>query len=351
MPWRIYRSGPNWVPPLLIEEKERFNPRRNPFYRHARVCLFLARNGREAVGRIAAIVNHAHNRFYNDRVGFFGFFEVVENYEAASLLLDAARQWLAAEGMEVMRGPMNFSTNEECGLLISGYDRPPCIMMPYNPPYYVSFLERYGLAKAKDLLAFHFLTSEFTQRVRKMAAWAEKRSTVRIRPINLADFDEEVERVKQVYNSAWEANWGFVPMSDEELDHMARRLRRVADPNMILFAEDEGRPVGFALTLPDFNQVLIHLNGRLFPFGLIKALWYQRKITCARVILLGILKEYRQHGIDIRFQEKTCEAGVRRGITEAEMSWVLEDNTRMTHGIKYVGGKVYKTYRVYDGKI
>jgi len=351
LPWRIYENNPNWVPPLLMEQRERFDCRRNPFYLHAKVQLFLARQSDIPVGRIAAIVNHNHNRFHNDRVGFFGFFEVVENYEVAHLLLDTAKQSLAADGMEIMRGPMNFSTNEECGLLISAYDAPPYVMMAYNPPYYAEFLERYGFVKAKDLLAFQMPLSDYTERVRKMVEHLEQRSAIRIRPFNLADFDAEVGRLKKAYNSAWEANWGFVPMTDEEFDHLAKQLRKVADPNLLLIAEDGDKPVGFALALPDFNQVLARLNGRLLPLGIFKLLWHQRRISRARVILLGVVKEYRRLGVDIRFCHRLRENALRRGITKAEMSWVLEDNTVMIRVIEAIGGKRYKTYRVYDYRI
>jgi len=348
LPWRIYRNDPNWVPPLLIEQKERFDPRRNPFYLHAKVRLFLAREGDRPVGRIAAIVNHNHNRFYNDRVGFFGFFEVMENYEAARLLLDRAKQSLAADGMEVIRGPMNFSTNEECGLLITGYDTPPYIMMTHNPPYYAPFLERYGFAKAKDLLAFQMKQIEITERAHKMAEWLEKKSSVRIRPFNLADFKAEIQRTKTVVNAAWEANWGFVPVTDEEFDHMAKQLRTIAQPDLVFLAEDGDKPVGFSLTLPNFNQVLARLNGRLFPFGLFKLLWFRRKITQVRVVLMGVTKDYRRHGLEWRFCYRTWSTMGKFGMTEGEMSWILEDNIPILRTIEAVGGKCHKIYRVYD---
>jgi hypothetical protein len=348
LPWRIYRGDACWVPPLLIAEKERFDPRRNPFYQHSKVRLFLARDKGAPVGRIAAIVNHNHNRFHNDRVGFFGFFEAVEDYDVARLLFDTVRQSLAADGMDVMRGPTNFSINEECGLLVSAFDRPPFILMAYHPPYYADYLERYGFVKAKDLLAFQMPVSAFTDRVRAMVERMDQKSRITIRSANFAEFEAEVQRVKTIYNAAWEVNWGFVPITDEEFDHMAKDLKVIADPNLVLLAEDRGRPVGFALALPNFNQVLARLNGRLLPFGILKALWYRRKITQARVVLLGVLNEYRRLGIDIRFCHRLGRNALRRGITEAEMSWVLEDNTPMIRACEEIGGELSKTYRLYD---
>jgi GNAT superfamily N-acetyltransferase len=348
LPWKIYGPADQWVPPLLSDEKKQFSPRRHPFYRHAEVKLYLAMLNGEPAGRIAAIINRNHNEFHQDEVGFFGFFETVQQWEVAHRLLDAAAGFLRERGMKVMRGPMSFSTNEQCGLLIEGFDMPPYIMMPYNRPYYAEVLESFGCGKAKDLYAYYLSRGLYEQRINALAQRVAKRLPITLRPANLRRFEEEVQIIRDIYNSAWERNWGFVPMTDEEFIYVARDLKKIVNPQLVIIGEMEGKAVGFLLALPNWNRVLEHLNGRLFPFGIFKAFWYQRKITQVRIITMGVVKEHRRKGIDILFYHKLFELGVRLGVYEGEMSWILEDNELMNRALEDIGAKLYKRYRIYD---
>ena len=348
LPWKIYSPSDPWVPPLLSDQKKQFSPGHHPFYRHAEVKLYLAMLNGEPAGRIAAIINRNHNDFHQDRVGFFGFFEAVQHREVAHRLLDAAARFLRDRGMEVMRGPMSFSTNEQCGLLIKGFELPPHIMMSYNPPYYAEMLESFGCHKAKDLYAYYVTREFYEQRVNVLARRVAKRLPIVLRPLNMRHFQEEVNVIRGIYNSAWERNWGFVPMTDEEFAYMARDLKKIVDPRLVTIGEMEGRPIGFLLALPNWNIVLKRLNGRMFPFGIFKALWYQRKINQVRVITMGVIKEYRRKGIDILFYHKIFEGGPERGYYEAEMSWILEDNEMMNRALENLGAELCKRYRIYD---
>lgn len=347
-PWTIYDVTDPWVPPLLSDEKKQFSPHYHPFYRHADVKLYLATLNGEPAGRIAAIVNRNHNEFHQDRVGFFGFFEAVQQWEVAHQLLEAAARFLRDRGMEVMRGPMSFSTNEQCGLLIEGFDLAPYILMPYNPAYYKDLLESFGCRKAKDLYAYYLSRELYEQRVNVLASRVAKRLAIELRCVNLRRFQEEVDVIHGIYNSAWEENWGFVPMTDEEFAYMARELRKIVNPRLVIIGEMEGKAIGFLLALPNWNSVLKRLNGRMFPFGIFKALWYQRTITQVRIITMGVLKEYRRKGVDILFYQKLFELGQELGLHEGEMSWILEDNEMMNRALEDVGAKLYKRYRIYD---
>jgi hypothetical protein len=356
-PYHLYRNDPYWVPPLRMDRKAMFDREKFPFYEHADVELFLALRGDEPVGTITAHINHIHNQFHNEKTGFFGFFECIEDYEVAEALLNAAADWVRARGMDVLRGPMNFSTNEECGLLVDGFDSSPVALMTYNPPYYVQFMERAGFVKAQDLYAYWLDTDEVVSkdgvvRNEKLARVVEKvraRSRIVVRKINLKDFDNEVERIKKVYNSAWEKNWGFVPMTDAEFDHLAENLRSVIDPNLVLIAEIDGEPVGFSLTLPDINQALKGTGGRLIP-ALVRLLWYKmfKKFTICRVFAMGVVEQHRMKGISALFYYDTAINAAPRGYAHAEMSWILESNLMMNRDIQFMGGRVYKTYRIYD---
>ncbi len=354
-PWKVYAGNPNWVPPLLVDRKEFFDKTRNPFYRHAEVKLFLARYRGEIMGRIAACINHAYNQFHEQKVGSFGFFESVENYDVAYRLLKTAMIELKRSGMEVMHGPANFSTNHDVGLLIDSFDLPPVVMMTYNPPYYVDYFERFGLKKAKDLLAYRIIKSnQPPERVRKLVERIRKRSHATFRGLRMNDFNNEVKRVIDIFNDAWQESYGYVPLSDEETTHIARSLRQIIDPDLVRFAEIDGETVGFSLALPDINQVLIRINGRLFPFGLLKLLWHTKvrnKIKQLRVLLMGVKPEYRKRGIDNIFYLDTFDIGTVKGYEAAELSWILEDNQLMISAIEMLGGEHYKTYRMYEAPL
>lgn len=348
-PWQVYRGDPNWVPPLLIEQRFLFNKAKHPFYEHGDVQPFLARRNGQAVGRIAAIVNRAHNEFHSDTVGFFGFFESVDDNETARGLFKAAEDFARARGLTILRGPVNFSTNEECGLLYEGFDRPPVVMMTYNPRYYIHLLEDAGFQKAKDLLAYRMTQPDVSERLRRVGAALEKRTHLKIRQINMKDFWGDVWRVRDIYNKAWENNWGFVPMTDAEFHKLAKDLKLIIDPGLVWFAENNnGQPVGFSLALPDINQALAKVNGRLFPFGMFKLLRCKKHIDGVRVLAMGVIPEYRRRGVDAVFYWRTYEEGVKKGHTWGEFSWILEDNEPMKEAATMIGAKPYKTYRIYE---
>lgn len=355
-PWRVYRGDPYWVPPLISERMAFFDPKRNPFYQHAEVALFMARRDGEPVGTIAALINHQHNTFHNERVGFFGAFEVLPDQEAAHALLATARDWVRDRGMSALRGPTTFSTNEECGLLIEGFNDPPRILMAYNPPYYRAFIESFGFQKAMDLYAYE-LTVEVFNWPEKLVRVVEKlknRAKFRVRPGDIRRFREELDRIKKVYNSAWERNWGFVPLTDAEIEHMAAQLIRFVDPDLVFIAEVDGEPIGFSLTLPDLNQAL----HRAYPrpgvpewWTLLKLLYYwkvRRVVDTIRVLAMGVIEEWRAQGVSALFYYETAKAALPKGYRRAEMSWILENNLMMNRDIQALGGRIYKIYRIYE---
>ncbi|HUF13340.1 MAG TPA: GNAT family N-acetyltransferase [Longimicrobiales bacterium] len=348
LPWRIYRHDSHWVPPLLVEQRKLLNRRRHPFHRHADVEYFLARRNERVVGRIAAIVNHRHVEFHGELVGFFGFFECEDDPAAARGLIGRAEDWLAARGMRTIRGPMSFSTNEECGLLIDGFDTPPMIMTTHNPAYYERLLEAAGLRKAKDLLAYLLSDIRAPERLLRGVARMGERAGAIIRPIRMKELPREIERVREIYNSAWERNWGFVPMTGAEFDEMAKQMKQIIDPELCLIAEIDGEAVGFELSLPDFNQAIRHANGRLLPFGIFKLLWHARHIDQARVITLGVKPAYRRLGLDAMMTLRAYRRAVELGYRRSEASWILEDNLPTRRILERLGWSVYKTYRVYD---
>jgi GNAT superfamily N-acetyltransferase len=349
-PWKVYKGDPNWVPPLIVDMKEMLDKKKNPFFLHSDAEFFLARRDGEVVGRIAAIQNNRHNEFHKEKTGFFGFFEVLRDYDAASALFDAAASWLKDRGLELMRGPANYSTNDTVGFLLEGFERPPVVLMTYNPPYYLDFCQRYGFQKAKDLYAY-LMTSDqpLPEKAIRVAESLKRRENVEFRTVNMKRFWEEVELVFQIYNDAWSLNWGFVPLTREEIDHIAKQLKMILDPDLVLIALVNGEPAGFSLALPDINQALIKIrNGRLFPFGLPKLLWYMRKINGIRVFTMGVVRKYQKRGIDSLFYVETYRRGVAKGHRWGEFSWILEDNVMMNRAAESLGARVYKRYRIYD---
>jgi hypothetical protein len=351
IPWKIYRDDRNWVPPLIMERRELLDPRKNPFFEHADVKLYLASDvaGSE-LGRIAAIVNFNHVRTHNEKAGFFGLFECVDDQAAANSLFDAAADFLRSKGMETMRGPENFSVNDDLGLLIQGFDTPPMIMMPHNPPYYERLLENYGFRKVMDLFAYYgeFRHGRIAEQVARGAEIAKRRQNFSIRSLRKKDFSAELQRIHAVYTSAWEDNWGAVAMTDHEFDHLAKSLKEVLDPDLCLIAEVDGEVAGFSLALPDYNQILIRLNGRLLPFGIFKFLYYRRKIDALRILTMGVIKKFRHNGIDSCFYYETYRRALARGIWRGEMSWILENNIIMNRIVENIGFTIYRKYRLYD---
>ncbi len=352
-PWRIYKNDKNWVPPLIFDVRRNLTKTINPFFKHADIALFLAYKNGELSGRIAAIVNENHNKFHNDKVGFFGYFECIDDYDVSDKLFEAAADFLKSKGMEVIRGPINLSTNDEVGLLIQGFDSPPVILMTYNPPYYIELIHNFGFTKAKDLYAYHvgesiLSNTEVLNKLKRVSEIVRKRDNISFRILRIKEIKKELSLIKEVYNNAWKYNWGFVPMTDEEFDFVAHILRPLADPDLVYFAEVDGKPVGFSMALPDYNQVFKKMNGRLFPFGIFKMLINRKKINGIRLITMGIIHEYQKKGIEAVFIKDTIETCHRKGISNAEISWVLEDNIPMVQTAVNLDAELYKIYRIYD---
>lgn len=358
LPWKVYEDDPYWVPPLFSERLDFTDPDQNPFYHHADVDLFVAKRGGEMVGTIAAFTNHRHNEYHQENIGFFGFFEVLKDPEAAQALLQTAEDWARDRGHTALRGPAQFDTNEECGLLVDGFNDSPRILMTYNPPYYMEYLEENGYRKEMDLWAYKLATQKFmdesNERLDRITKKILARRNITVRDLDMRNFDAEVEKVKDLYNSAWSKNWGFVPMDDAEFDHLAEQLKEIIDPDLVFVAEREGKPVGFSLTLPDLNKPLrLAYPTPTTPewWVLAKLIWHWKvmgNVDWVRVFALGVIDEFRSLGIDAIFYFKTAQAAVRKGIKFGEMSWVLEDNADMNKPIQAMGGEVYKTYRFYE---
>ncbi len=351
-PWKVYQGNPYWVPPLIKDQLQKFSPR-HPFRSHAELLPILVYRGEEIVGRIATIIDHNFIEFHQEKTGFFGFFESIQDTQVTDLLLTKAKEWLKGHGMEKIVGPMNPSTNDECGLLIDGFDSSPHLMMPYNPPYYQALLEGAGMKKARDLYAYFLDRSTFVSgRLNRIAAkLIKKEPNLRVRSINLRRFDEELIIVKDIYNQAWSKNWGFVPMTDAEIDDVAKSLKPLVIPDLVLFAYWQDEPVGFSVSLPDYNQVLKRLDGKLGLIGFLKFLYFSRKIHTIRVMLLGVKHAFQKRGVEGLLYYETFKRGIRRGYHGAECSWILEDNLLMQHGIEAMGGKRYKTYRIYEAPL
>jgi GNAT superfamily N-acetyltransferase len=349
LPYRLYRNDPYWVPPLRIAVKELLDRRKHPFYANAEAEFFLARQGGRVVGRIAAVLDHTHNKVHGEEAGFFGFFESVDDAAVAQALLTRARQWVSERGARFLRGPMNPSTNYECGMLIDGFDSSPMVMMTYNPRYYPVLMERAGLCKAKDLLAYHCPVATIEMaKIEKLSNRILAKNGVRVRPINMKDFANEVERVWEVYGSAWSRNWGFVPMTREEFFAQGKEMKQILKPDLVLIGEVGDRVVGFAIALPDMNQALKPAGGSLFPTGLVKILYHQRLIKSVRVVALGVVPEHQASGLPAVFYATLVRNARKLGYGECEMSWILEDNLLMNRSLEVMGARRYKTYRIYD---
>jgi GNAT superfamily N-acetyltransferase len=330
---------------------------KNPFFEHADAEYFLAWRGDEVVGRVAAISNRLHNETHHDKVGFFGFFECIDDQAVANALLDTASEWCRGKGHDVIRGPASFSVNDECGLLVDGFDTPPTLMMPHNPRYYIPLIERAGFDKAKDLLVYQGGSEEkyipVPERLARGTELIRQRQGVTLRPLNMKDFKGDVEKIKELYNIGWEKNWGFIPMTEHEIDHLAVQFKPVVIPEIVPFAEKDGKVIGFGIVLPDLNQVFrSNRGGHLLPV-LPKLLWSlkTRKIRRARILLLGIVPEWRGKGVDAMLYHWIWTKCGELGITWGEAGWILEDNPAMNAGLEKMTFRVYKTYRLYDKSI
>jgi len=344
------------VPPLRLDLRIQLSRTKNPFFQHAEAEYFLAERAGKVVGRVAAIDNRLHYETHpDDRVGFFGFFECEDDQAVADALLGAAGGWVKARGLPVLRGPASFSVNDDCGLLVKGFDTPNVLMTPWHPPYYAELIERAGFAKVKDLFLYeagsfdHYVTP--AARLERAEEILAKRYGVRFRLVDLGHFKEEVDLIKRLYNACWEKNWGFIPMTDAEIDHLAKQFRPVVIPEMVVIAETaDGTPVGFGLGLPDLNQVLRpNRKGRLLP-GVARILWglKRRTIRRARVALLGVIPKFRGTGLDAVLYHRVWTGAGSRGIYWGEGGWTLEDNVGIRHGLEKIGFVAYKTLRMYD---
>jgi hypothetical protein len=354
--YELYEDDPNFVPELFIAQRDHLDPKKNPFFETAKAQLFLARKNGKVVGRIAAVKDDNLIQFTKESTGVFGFFDVIDDYNVAEALLNAAVEWLKNEKLTILEGPYNFSVNHTCGLLVDGFDKRPTVMMTYNKPYYQIFLERYGLKKKVDLLAYEIDSSSFPVRLQHAAKMIERKleqNGIIIRKINTKDFINDVKSTVHVYNEAWSKNLGYTPMSEKEFLHAAKDMKMIMDPELVLLAEKDGKVIGFSLTLPDINEVQVKIKrGRLLPFGIFKLLFTRNKIKRVRIIALGVVEEFRRLGIDAYFYIQAFEYVRRHPVFESgEASWILENNPEMNQAIVKMGGILSKRYRIYRKEI
>jgi len=354
LPYRMHARDPNWVPPLRMEVATLLDRVKNPYFEHGAADYFLADRGGKVVGRIAATHNHLHNKVHEDKVGFFGFFECEVDQEAANALLAEAEGWIRGRGLDTLRGPASFSVNEECGLLVDGFQTPNVVMMPHNPPYYQRLIEKAGFTKAKDLLAYEGGNAAHPvpapERLVRAVELTLQRYGITLRSLDMSRFKDEVDTIKKLYNKAWEKNWGFVPMTDAEIDKLAKDFKPVIMPEMVIFAERKGEPVGFGLAIPDLNEALRNNRDGGIVKGAISIFWWKlrKKFTRARVPLLGVIPEFRGRGLDSALYHHVWSRAGTVGIGWGEGGWILEDNPAMKLGLEKMGFVVYKTYRMYD---
>ncbi len=343
-PYKLYVNYPNWVPPLKSEVYNLFNEKKNPFFEHAKMKLFLAVEDGVVVGRIASIIDRKFIKFQEENTGYFGFFEAIDNQRVTNELFEKAEEFLKENGIENVIGPMNPSTNEECGFLLEGFDSTPLIMMTYTPEYYIRLTQGAGYEKAKDLYAFHSkVQAELPEKVRRIYEKVMKRNKITLRHMDMKNFKNEIKTIKQVYNGAWEKNWGFVPMTEKETDKMAKDLKDLIVPEFVQFAEVDGKTVAFMWTSPDYNYIMKKMNGKLNIFTFLKE---KKNIKWVRLITFGILKDYRKMGIDALFFKDALDTAKKMGYTDAEFSWVLEENVLIHRASQVMGGKLYKKYRI-----
>jgi GNAT superfamily N-acetyltransferase len=354
-PHDLYSDDKYYVPEIFIGQKDMMNPKKYPFHLYGEVKYYIAKKNKKIVGRIAAINNKNYNLHHQSKVGFFGFFDVVEDQEVVDALLDKAKEFAIENGHEYIMGPTNFTTNETAGILVEGFDDSPKILMTYNKLYYGKALEAYGFNKEMDLYAFMIYTEKASEKSLRLADALQERLKNRgitIRNVNLKEIDKEAKSIQKIYNEAWENNWGFVPFTDAEFNYLKNDLKMLIDPAFAYMAEKNGEPIGFGLTLPNINEVLIkNKRGKLFPFGIFRLLFGKKKTKFVRVIALGVLSEYRKMGIEAIFFAKNIQEAKRRGIIGGEASWVLENNEPMVAAATQLGGEKYKTYRLYKMKI
>jgi GNAT superfamily N-acetyltransferase len=352
LPWKLYADNPVWIPPLLMESRKSIDKKRNPFYRHSEAEFFLAKKNGELVGRIGAIINHNHNAEHKENIGFFGFFECVNNREVSNALFDAAKSWLKSRGVVAVRGPANPSVNDEYGLLVDGFDHSPVILMPYNPPYYADLIQHAGLKKVKDLYAYHLRQETVvSERLQKVVGRVKQMEGLTFRTLDMKHFWEDINRMKIVYNKAWQHNWGAVPMTNAEFDSLAHVLKSIVDPDLVFMVEYKGEIIGFSLTVPDVNIALkYNRGGRLLP-GVFRLFFHKKKINWVRIVVLGVIQKYQKTGAASVLFYETARRGIAKGYSNGEAGWVLEDNTMMNRAAEFLNAERYKTYRLYQADL
>jgi len=354
-PHLLYAEDPHYVPELFIAQRDLLTPGKHPFFEHSAIALFLLLDGDKIIGRIAAIENKHHNEVYQSRDGFFGFFDCIDDLSAAKQLTDTVHHWLNARKINRVLGPVNFSTNEVCGLLIQGFDGPPVAMMPYNAAYYLPLLEQLGYSKNVDLRAYRYTAGNYSDRSLKLIDRIKERllrNNITIRHIDMKRFAQERDALREVYNKAWDKNLGFVPMTDKEFEYTANDLKLILDPKFCIMAEQDGKVVGFALAIPDINQILIKIKrGRLFPTGLIRLIANKKKIDGIRIMLLGVVDGYRKMGIEACLYGEIIRHFEARKMKYAEASWTLDHNDMVNRPIEDIGGKLYRKYRILERPI
>jgi hypothetical protein len=351
LPWSIYAGDHNWVPPILAQERTLLGWGHHPFFDNAESATLLAEREGRAAGRLAVLINHVHNRKYNERRGFFGFFECVDDAAVAGGLFEAGQDWLRQRGMTAVRGPVNPSLNYTCGLLIDGFDCPPCFLMTYNQPYYATLLEACGFAKAQDLYAYEMdmnLLQVMVDRYKPAVLAVLNRPDLVIRSVDPARLQQEIETYLDIYNRSLDGTWGFTPLQPREAHHIACELRHFIVPQFTAFAEIDGRPIGAVFALLDYNQILGKLNGRLFPFGLVRLMTGQRKITTVRAMAMTMVPGYQDAGLSVVLLDNLTGPAAKWGIQRWELSWVLDSNSRSRGTLERAGLKRTKTYRIYD---
>jgi hypothetical protein len=349
LPWRIYAGYSKWVPPLKKEVRRMLDPRKHPFWEFSERILFLARRGSETVGRIAGIIDYHYNQFHNEKMGIWGFFECAADPEAAAALFSSVETWALQKGMTFLRGPLSPSMNYETGLLIEGFDYPPVVGMTYNPPYYLRLIESCGLTKEKDLLAF-LIDGEYRlpDWIERLAERTAQKKGVRIRHVDPKHLDAEFALIREIYNDSWSGNWGFVPLTDNEMRDIQKSVKPFADPDLVFFMYYDDEPAAVCVIFPDINPLLKHLNGRISPLGLFKALIGWRKIKGLRLLMLGIKEKYRQLGLPmLAFHHIYEVARQQKKYHNLEMGWTLEDNESVNALTMETGARIYKKYRIF----
>jgi GNAT superfamily N-acetyltransferase len=348
-PYQHYSDNDVWVPPLKMDQKKLIDTKKNPYFDNAEIALFIAEHNGEIAGRISAVVDHRFNKHHGTKTGHFGFFECIDNQETANLLFRVASDWLKDKGMKDVLGPASPGMMDTIGLLVDNFDKQPYLLMPYNKPYYEKLVKGAGFKDEMDLLAYYVNKEnmDLSRFERALDIIYRRYPTLNIRQVNMKKLNEEVEIVRNIYNEAWKDNWGFLPLTYEELQHTAKDFKMILDPGFAHIAEIKGEPVAFSIALPDYNQVFKDMGGNLFPFGIFKFLFGKKKIDRLRTALLGVLPKYQGKGIDALLTEKALQTGIKKNLTQSEISWILGTNIQMIRLAEKIGGKLDKTYRMY----